>query len=77
MRKILLTLLIVSVVGASAFAVWNPFSRTTTPTFNEAELRAALASLTPTEAEAKAIATLRASGGKIEDDVNQNNRSTL
>ncbi|MCL2709298.1 MAG: hypothetical protein FWE95_00320 [Planctomycetaceae bacterium] len=59
MRRILLTLLIVSVVGASAFAVWNPFSRTTTPTFNEAELRAALASLTPTEAEAKAIAALR------------------
>ena len=59
MRKILLTLLIVFIVGASAFAVWNPFSRTTTPTFNEAELRAALASLAPTEAEAKAIAVLR------------------
>ena len=60
MRKILLTLLIASVACACAFAFWNPFSRTTMPTLNEAELRATLASLAPTEAEAKAIAVLRA-----------------
>ena len=60
MRKILLTLLVVSLVCASAFA-FNPFNRSTKPTFNEAELRAALAELTPSEAEAKAIAALRKS----------------
>jgi len=49
----------VSLVCASAFAFWNTFSRTATPTINEAELHAALESLAPTEAEAKAIAVLR------------------
>ena len=58
MRKILLTLLIVSVVSISAVAAWF-FSQSTTPGFNEAELQAALATLAPTEAEAKAITALR------------------
>ena len=61
MRKILLTLLVVSLVGASAFVFLNPFNRPATPTFNEAELHAALAELTPSEAEAKAIAAFRQS----------------
>jgi len=60
MRKILLSLLFVSLVCVSAFAIWNPFgSKTVTPNNNEAELCAVLASLAPTEAEAKAIAKLR------------------
>ena len=60
MRKVLLTLLCVSLVCTSVFAFWA-FNRPITPTFNEAELRAALAELAPTEAEAKAIAALRKS----------------
>ena len=66
MRKILLTLLCVSLVCASAFAFWNPFNRSTKPTFNEAELHATLAELAPTEAEAEAIAALRKKSSVIQ-----------
>ena len=66
MRKILLTLLCVSLVCASAFAFWNPFNRSTKPTFNEAEPRATLAELAPTEAEAEAIAALRKKSSVIQ-----------
>jgi hypothetical protein len=55
MRKILLTLLFVSVVGACVVAIWNPVHCCAAMP----ELRAALASLAPTEAETKAISELR------------------
>jgi hypothetical protein len=58
MRKILLTVLFVSVVCTSMLAA-QQLRRTATPITNDAELRAALTSLTPTEAEAKASANLQ------------------
>jgi len=59
MKKILLTLLCVSLICASVFAFLPFGNKTATSTINEAELRAVLESLAPTEAEAKAIAELR------------------
>jgi len=66
MRKVLLTLLVVSLICPSVFAFWFFSSKQATPTFNEAELRAMLAHLTPTEAEAKAIAALREKSSVIQ-----------